>query len=92
VPEAIPSTVRLLQRAFPDGLPDRQIKPVLKVLMADLSDRQLTRVVVTVVGIDAGLALQLVHVAAALDPSSADVLEARALLRSHGLETDEPAE
>ena len=44
IPQSLQSTVRLLERSYPEGLSEDRILPVLRLLYDELSDRHLARV------------------------------------------------
>lgn len=47
------AALRVLQQAFPDGVPDEEYKPLLAALSEGFSERQLARLVADFTGRDA---------------------------------------
>lgn len=87
VPSHLQSTVNLINRAFPEGVPDADFLPLLAVLYAHMADENLVEVVSLLTGRGRGAVLNDVYAAGSLvglDPD--DVAAVRARLVSTGLD------
>jgi hypothetical protein len=84
IPQSLHSTVRLLERSYPEGLSEDMLLPVLRLLYDELSDRNLALVASQVACLDPSIALNKVYEAAALDMHDPRVQAAAARLKQHG--------
>ena len=84
IPQSLQSTVRLLERSYPEGLSEDMLLPVLRLLYDELSDRNLALVASQVACLDPSIALNKVYEAAALDVHDPRVQAAAARLKQHG--------
>ena len=82
--QSLHSTVRLLERSYPEGLSEDMLLPVLRLLYDELSDRNLALVASQVACLDPSIALNKVYEAAALDVHDPRVQAAAARLKQHG--------
>ena len=86
IPQSLHSTIRLIERSYPEGLSEEVLLPVLCVLYDELSDRNLALVASQVACLEASMALNKVYEAAALDVHDAHVQAAAERLKKHGYE------
>ena len=61
IPQSLQSTVRLLERSYPEGLSEDMLLPVLRLLYDELSDRHLALVASQVACLDPSIALNKVY-------------------------------
>jgi len=84
IPPNLQSTVSLLKRSYPEGFSDDVLLAVLRLLYAELSDRNLAFVASHITGMEPSVALNKVYEAAALDVSDPRVQAAAERLKKHG--------
>jgi hypothetical protein len=84
IPQSLHSTVRLLERSYPEGLSEDMLLPVLRLLYDELSDRNLALVASQVTCLDLSIALNKVYEATALDLHDPRVQAAAEHLKKHG--------
>ena len=84
LPDSLKSTVRLVNDAFPEGIPDELYFPVVRVLNEEMSDRNLAMVISYIRGTDESIALNHVYQAAQLSLDDDSIEKALALLNAHG--------
>ena len=84
VPAHLRSTVEMLKAAFPQGIPDEDVLPVMKALYEHMSNRNLADAVSHVTGEDRHAILNEVYKAASLDPSDPRVLAMVKRLKEYG--------
>jgi len=84
IPSSLQSTVKMLERSYPEGLADDVLLPVLRVLYTELSDRNLALVASHVAGLEPSVALNKVYEAAELDVQDPRVQAAAQRLKNRG--------
>lgn len=84
IPPSLQSTVRLLDRSYPEGVPEDMLLPVLRLLYSELSDRNLAFVASQVACLEPSIALNKVYEAAELDLHDPRVQAAAERLKKHG--------
>ena len=84
IPPNLQSTVSMLKRSYPEGFPDDVLLSVLRLLYAELSDRNLAFVASHVTGLEPSVALNKVYEAAALDLRDPRVQATAERLKKHG--------
>lgn len=84
IPHSLQSTVRMLERSYPEGLSDDVLLSVLRLLYAELSDRNLALVASHVASLEPSAALNKVYEAVALDLCDPRVQAAAERLKKHG--------
>ena len=84
--ESLMSTFTMLSSAFPDGIDEHMLLPVIRVLYDEMSDRNIAHVIGCITGADESLLLNKVYAAASLDENSEPVNNIKAILQNHGYE------
>ncbi len=74
----------MLSNAFPDGIDEHMLLPVIRVLYDEMSDRNIANVMRKLTGEDESLLLNKVYAAASLDKNSDPVKNIIAILQNHG--------
>lgn len=84
IPHSLQSTIRMLERSYPEGFSDDVLLSVLRLLYAELSDRNLALVASHVACLEPSVALNKVYEAVALDVCDPRVQAAAERLKKHG--------
>ncbi len=84
--DSLVSTLTMLSNAFPNGLEESMLLPVIRVLYEEMSDRNIAVVLAHLTGKDESILLNKVYTAAALSSKSESVKKVQDILRDHGYE------
>ena len=81
---SLSGAARMLRGAYPGGIPEAAYMPLLALLYAHFSDRNLADLIADVTGKDAARVLNELYVAASTPPPAAAIAAQKAVLEPHG--------